>query len=112
MEQVVRSQISNCQISKGEGHASGGSGAAQRLVEYDLESESEAVCVEMPVNIQAIRKANLPLAMDWRRKTREIFETYFERGYVAVDFDREEQRRRAAQPVHAVASAGRTGSPR
>jgi predicted GNAT superfamily acetyltransferase len=67
-----------------------GSGAAQRLGDYDLESESEAVCVEIPVSIQAIRKADLPLAVDWRRKTREIFEAYFERGYAAVDFDREE----------------------
>jgi len=67
-----------------------GSGAAQRLADYDLESESEAVGVEIPVSIQAIRKADLPLAVDWRRKTREIFEAYFERGYVAVDFDRAE----------------------
>ena len=67
------------------------SGTAQRLVDYDLESESEAVCVEIPVSIQAIRKADLALAVDWRRKTREIFEAYFERGYVAVDFDREER---------------------
>jgi len=66
-----------------------GSGAAQRLVDYELESESEAVCVEIPVSIQAIRKADLPLAVDWRLKTREIFEAYFERGYVAVDFHRE-----------------------
>jgi len=30
------------------------------------------------------------LARDWRFKTREIFETYFARGYVAVDFTRED----------------------
>lgn len=65
-------------------------GTAQRLVDYDLESDSVAVRVEIPSNIQAIRKADLPLAIDWRRKTREIFETYFERGYLAVNFDREE----------------------
>ncbi len=67
------------------------SGSAQRLVDYELESRSEVVRVEIPMSIQAIRKADLPLAVDWRRKTREIFETYFERGYVAVDFDREER---------------------
>ena len=67
------------------------SGSAQRLVDYELESDSEVVRVEIPVSIQAIRKADLPLAVDWRRKTREIFETYFERGYVAVDFGREER---------------------
>ena len=68
-----------------------GSGAAQRLVGYDLKSEDKAVCVEVPVDIQAIRQADMALAIDWRKKTREIFETYFARGYVAVDFAREEQ---------------------
>jgi predicted GNAT superfamily acetyltransferase len=67
---------------------SGSSG--QRLSDYDLESDSVLVHVEIPINIQAIRKSDLPLAIDWRRKTREIFETYFERGYLAVNFDREE----------------------
>jgi len=67
-----------------------GSGAAQRLVECDCQSDGEAVCVEVPVDIQAIRQADMALAIDWRKKTREIFETYFRRGYVAVDFAREE----------------------
>jgi len=91
VEQVenIKSQISNIKgtaVTQVEG-----SSASQRLVDYELESESEAVCVEIPVSIQAIRKADLALAIDWRRKTREIFETYFERGYVAVDFAREER---------------------
>lgn len=68
-----------------------GSGAEQRLIKYDLEAEDEAVRVETPVNIQAIRQENLPLALEWRLKTREIFETYFARGYLAVDFTREER---------------------
>ena len=68
-----------------------GSGAAQRLVDYDLTIADEAVRIETPVSIQALRQENLPLAVDWRIKTREIFETYFGRGYVAVDFDREER---------------------
>jgi predicted GNAT superfamily acetyltransferase len=67
-----------------------GSGAAQRLVGYDLKSEDKAVCVEVPVEIQAMRKEDLALAVDWRLKTCEIFETYFARGYIAVDFTREE----------------------
>jgi predicted GNAT superfamily acetyltransferase len=68
-----------------------GSGAAQRLVEYDLAAQDEAVRVETPLDIQAIRNENLSLAIDWRLKTREIFETYFDRGYVAVDFAREQR---------------------
>jgi predicted GNAT superfamily acetyltransferase len=68
-----------------------GEGTAQRLVEYNCRSDAEAVCVEVPVDIQAMRKADMALAVDWRLKTREIFEIYFERGYVAVDFAREER---------------------
>ncbi len=85
--QVQVSQISNVQaqeITRVEG-----SSAEQRLIEVDLQSDKEAVCVEVPVNIQSIRKENLALAREWRFKTRAIFETYFRRGYVAVDFVRE-----------------------
>jgi predicted GNAT superfamily acetyltransferase len=62
----------------------------QKLGGHDLRSEAEAVRVEVPVDIQAIRQEDMALAIDWRRKTREIFETYFRRGYIAVDFTREE----------------------
>ena len=85
----LKSQVSNLKsewVTRVEG-----SGAEQRLVEYDLRSEAEAVRVETPLNIQAMRQENLPLARDWRFKTREIFETHFARGYVAVDFTREER---------------------
>ncbi len=75
------------EVTRVEGH-----GTAQRLVEYDSKSEEEAVRVEVPVDIQAIRKEDMALAVDWRLKTREIFETYFRRGYVAVDFGREEMK--------------------
>jgi len=78
--------IGDCkEITRVEGH-----GTAQRLIEYDCKSEDEVVRVEVPVDVQAIRKEDMALAIDWRRKTREIFETYFRRGYVAVDFAREE----------------------
>ena len=92
VEQIsnVKSQISNVQaqeITRVEG-----SGAEQRLIEVDLKSDKEAVCVEVPVNIQSIRNENLALAREWRFKTREIFETYFARGYVAIDFSRQDQR--------------------
>jgi predicted GNAT superfamily acetyltransferase len=86
--------ISNLQISNLEGTVVTkveGSGPAQQLVDYSLESPDEVVRVEIPVDIQAIRKVDLKLAIDWRLKTRTIFETYLQRGYVAVDFSREGQ---------------------
>ena len=83
-----------------------GNGAAQRLVEYDCKSEDEAVRVEVPVDIQAIRKEDMALAVDWRMKTREIFETYFAARVRHRGFCEGRTRRRAAQSVHAVATAG------
>jgi len=83
---IIKHQLSNV-----EGHEITrleGSGMAQRLVEVDLRSEDEAVRVETPLDIQTMRQENLALAKDWRFKTREIFETYFARGYIAVGFDR------------------------
>ena len=66
-------------------------GPAQTLVDYDLGSNDQVVRIEIPANIQAIRKENMTLAIDWRLKTREILETYFNRQYVALDFVSEGQ---------------------
>jgi len=63
-----------------------GSGAGQRLISFDLSRTDDVVNVEIPESIQAIRRADLELAREWRIKTREIFEAYFARGYAAVDF--------------------------
>jgi predicted GNAT superfamily acetyltransferase len=82
---IIKSQISNIrgrEITRVEG---------QRLAAYDLKADDETLYVQVPVNIQAMRQENLPLALDWRLKTREVFETYFARGYLAVDFARAEQ---------------------
>lgn len=63
-----------------------GAGTEQRLVKFDLALSDDVIAVEIPENIQAIRRADLALAREWRMGTREIFETYFGRGYAAVDF--------------------------
>jgi predicted GNAT superfamily acetyltransferase len=87
---IIKSQLSKLngkKITRVEG-----TGAGQQLVEVDLGSEDEAVRVETPLDIQTMRKENLALAREWRFKTREIFETYFARGYVAIDFSRQDQR--------------------
>lgn len=65
-----------------------GVGAQQRLVRFDLTRTDDVVMVEVPEDIQAIRRADLELAREWRLGTREIFETYLARGYVAVDLIR------------------------
>ena len=82
----IKNQVSNVkgrEITRVEG---------QRLAGYDLKADDETVYVQVPMNIQRIRQENLTLALDWREKTREIFEAYFARGYVAADFAREANR--------------------
>ncbi|RLE93590.1 MAG: hypothetical protein DRN04_06620 [Thermoprotei archaeon] len=51
-----------------------------------LDSSSEVLLVEIPESISKVRDVDLKLALDWRLKTRELFEHYFRRGYIAVDF--------------------------
>ncbi|MDQ7780737.1 MAG: hypothetical protein RDV41_13665, partial [Planctomycetota bacterium] len=42
--------------------------------------------VEIPENIQAMKAENTELAVDWREKTRHIFQQCFKRGYVVTGF--------------------------
>jgi predicted GNAT superfamily acetyltransferase len=53
-----------------------------------LELDTPLVRIEIPNDMQAIRQADMALALDWRLKTRELFEAYFARGYEAIDFVR------------------------
>lgn len=58
----------------------------RKLTKYDLASNNSLIYVDIPLDTQAMRRENLDLILDWRMKTREIFEAYFSRGYIAVDF--------------------------
>jgi predicted GNAT superfamily acetyltransferase len=60
----------------------------RRITAIDLSLEAPIVRVEIPNDLQAIKKANMPLALNWRTRTRELFEAYFARGYEAIDFVR------------------------
>ncbi|HDI75119.1 MAG: hypothetical protein DRJ52_03700 [Thermoprotei archaeon] len=58
-----------------------------RVVEnITLDSSSEVLLVEIPESISKVRDIDLKLALEWRLKTRELFEHYFRREYIAVDF--------------------------
>jgi predicted GNAT superfamily acetyltransferase len=65
----------------------GGTGD-RRITAIDLSLDAPVVRVEIPNDLQAIKKTNMVLALDWRNKTRELFEAYFARGYEAIDFVR------------------------
>jgi chorismate synthase len=52
----------------------------------DLFADARRVLVEIPVGFSEIQLDDPPLALEWRLHTREIFQTFFKRGYRAVDF--------------------------
>jgi predicted GNAT superfamily acetyltransferase len=52
----------------------------------DLSLDSRRLLVEIPTGFGDMQGRDPQLALDWRLSTREIFQTYFARGYRAVDF--------------------------
>ncbi|HXG87063.1 MAG TPA: hypothetical protein VNJ02_01915 [Vicinamibacterales bacterium] len=53
----------------------------------DLSLDVRRVWVEVPAGFTEMQKEEPDLALEWRMTTREIFESYFGRGYRAVDFE-------------------------
>ncbi len=52
-----------------------------RCAPPDLARADPLLIVEVPARWQALRRADIALALDWRLKTRTIFEHYFAQGY-------------------------------
>ena len=59
-----------------------------RPIASDLEMDEKALLVQIPHDLNLIKKTDLSLARGWRESTRDIFETYFRRGYVTTGFAR------------------------
>ncbi|MER3601975.1 MAG: hypothetical protein C4339_04560 [Nitrososphaerota archaeon] len=55
------------------------------IISYGLDVEAPALLIEIPDNINALKEQSLEAAREWRRATREIFEHYFAKGYIATD---------------------------
>jgi predicted GNAT superfamily acetyltransferase len=51
-----------------------------------LDLDARRVLVEIPTGFSTMQALNPALALEWRMITRQIFQTYFGRGYKAVDF--------------------------
>ncbi len=49
---------------------------------YDVPS----VLFEIPYNLPDIKSRNLGLALEWQGKMRQVFRSYFRKGYAATDF--------------------------
>ncbi|MBI4545263.1 MAG: GNAT family N-acetyltransferase [Gemmatimonadetes bacterium] len=55
----------------------------------ELGYDASRVRVAIPADIQALKSQSLPLAADWREKTRASLQSYLARGYWAVELVRE-----------------------
>ena len=53
------------------------------------------IVVEIPADIQAVKVDNFELAKQWRIYTRELFESVFSQGYVAIGFTSDEAARKS-----------------
>jgi predicted GNAT superfamily acetyltransferase len=62
-----------------------GGGTLPRPSQVVLPFEGERLLVQIPARFQAVKSADLGLALAWREQTRSIFETAFVQGYVAID---------------------------
>jgi predicted GNAT superfamily acetyltransferase len=51
-----------------------------------LDLDVRRLLVEIPTEFSTMQARNPSLALEWRMATRQIFQTYFGRGYRAVDF--------------------------
>jgi predicted GNAT superfamily acetyltransferase len=54
--------------------------------DVDLHSSGTQLTVEIPMGFGDMQQTDRSRAMTWRLVTRQIFTTYFQRGYRAVDF--------------------------
>lgn len=61
-------------------------GDVPRPLAADLEIEHDQVLVQIPPDLQRIKRYDVSIARGWREITRIIFETYFQRGYVVTGF--------------------------
>ena len=64
----------------------------------DLVIDGPRLWVEVPADFTEMQQDAPELALDWRHRTRDIFETYFARGFRAVDFELGGRRYLLAQP--------------
>ena len=63
-------------------------GDLPRPIASDLEMDDPVLLVQIPHDLNLIKKLDLGVARGWRESTRDIFETYFLRGYVVTSFAR------------------------
>jgi chorismate synthase len=61
--------------------------AAGRVVARHEDLAAPRLWLEVPADIQSLKRTDIALALDWRLQVRQAFAAYFARGYVAGDFN-------------------------
>lgn len=63
-----------------------GHGIDKKISQADWDLTADILELESVPDIHPVKNADMALALDWRFKIRQAFETYFAKGYIAVDF--------------------------
>jgi predicted GNAT superfamily acetyltransferase len=63
-----------------------GWGRSRRVTAFHADLEAPHLSLEVPADIQHLKRTDMPLARDWRLHIREAFERYLGRGYIVTDF--------------------------
>jgi predicted GNAT superfamily acetyltransferase len=63
-----------------------GCGVSQRVVAFHIDLDAPCLSLEVPADIQQLKRTDMALAHDWRVRVREAFETYVGRRYVVTGF--------------------------
>ncbi|MEK3889336.1 GNAT family N-acetyltransferase [Bacillus sp. FSL K6-3431] len=66
-----------------------------KLGDFDSLSDERSIHVPVPVDFQMLKRKDSGLALDWRMKTRKVFQTFFAKGYTAIALEKTEN-----DPVH------------
>jgi predicted GNAT superfamily acetyltransferase len=67
-------------------NTTGAAGGFRTCASIDLTLEARRFWLEIPTGFTDIQRDAPEVAMSWRMQTRDVFETYFARGYKVVDF--------------------------
>ena len=55
-----------------------------------VESDANLILVEIPAEIQTVKRKDIDLARAWRAHTADVFQHYFDNHYIVTDFTRRE----------------------
>ncbi|MFJ8243749.1 GNAT family N-acetyltransferase [Peribacillus asahii] len=65
------------------------------MILQGIQDNEQPILVPVPAHFQELKSQNYELALDWRYKTREIFQTLFAKGYAVVSIVKSDDK-----PVH------------